>query len=73
MPSSTTIHTVFKQTFDAYTPISDTTWQAMLAITRIQKLSKHQILYPAGEPPRSFAWIFKGLVRGFICDEQGKE
>ena len=73
MPDNTAIYQAFKQTLDAYTPISDTTWQALKAVTQIKRLEKHQVLYQAGDIPATFAWVFQGLIRGFVCDDKGNE
>lgn len=58
---------------DAYTPISGITWQALVAVTQITRLKKHQVLYQAGDIPRTFAWVFHGLIRGYVCDDKGNE
>lgn len=73
MTDNTAIYHAFKQALDAYTPISDTTWQALKAVTKIKQLEKHQVLYQAGDIPSSFAWVFLGLIRGFVCDDKGNE
>ncbi len=69
----TTIYKAFKHSLDAYTPISDITWQALKAATQQKRLAKHQVLYPAGDIPSTFAWVFSGLVRGYVCDDKGNE
>jgi len=73
MSASTAIYQAFKQSMDTYTPISDDTWQALRAETKITRLNKNQVLYQAGSIPTTFAWVFMGLVRGFVCDDNGNE
>lgn len=73
MSDNTAIYQAFKQSMDAYTPICDATWQALKAVTYTRTLKKHQVLYQAGSIPSTFAWVFHGLIRGFICDEKGNE
>jgi len=73
MPKSTTIYQAFKQSLNAYTPISRDTWQALKAVTQIKSLEKHQVLYRAGDIPCTYAWVFQGLIRGFVCDDKGNE
>ncbi|MFT5693267.1 MAG: CRP-like cAMP-binding protein [Oceanicoccus sp.] len=73
MPDNTAIYQAFKQAMDAYAPISGTTWQALVAVTQIKRLKKHQMLYQAGDIPSTFAWVFRGLIRGFVCDDKGNE
>jgi CRP-like cAMP-binding protein len=73
MLDNTAIYQAFKQALDAYTPISDTTWQALKVVTQIKRLEKHQVLYQAGDIPSTFAWVFDGLIRGFVGDDKGNE
>ena len=73
MPDNTSIYRAFKQTLDSYTPISDTTWYALKAVTQIKRLEKNQVLYQAGDIPATFVWVFHSLIRGFVCDEKGNE
>jgi CRP-like cAMP-binding protein len=73
MHDNTLIYQTFKQTVDTYTSISHSTWQALKAVTKIKRLEKHQVLYQAGEIPSTFAWVFHGLIRGFVCDEKGNQ
>lgn len=67
------IYQAFKQALDSYAQISDVTWQALKTVTQIKQLEKHQVLYQAGDIPTTFAWVFRGLIRGFVCDEKGNE
>lgn len=73
MSDNTAIYQEFKRTLDAYTPISHITWQALKAVTQIKQLKKHQVLYQAGDIPSTYAWVFRGLIRGFVCDDNGNE
>ena len=73
MPDNIAIYQTFKQTLETYTPISGVTWQALKAVTQIKRLEKHQVLYQAGDIPSTFAWVFHGLIRGFVCDDNGNE
>jgi CRP-like cAMP-binding protein len=73
MQDNTAVYQALKHTLDSYTPISDTTWQALMAVTQIARLEKHQVLYQAGDIPATFAWVFQGLIRGFVCDDKGNE
>ncbi|CAA0104549.1 Uncharacterised protein [BD1-7 clade bacterium] len=62
-----------KHALDDYYPISDSTWQAFEAIITVRRLDKHDVLYPAGSIPASFAWVYHGLIRGYVSDEKGNE
>ena len=73
MPDNSAIYQAFKQALNAYTPISSATWQALMAVTQIKRLEKNQVLYQVGDIPSTFAWVFHGLIRGFVCDDKGNE
>ncbi|MGR9117251.1 MAG: Crp/Fnr family transcriptional regulator [Gammaproteobacteria bacterium] len=62
-----------KQSLTSYSPISDETWQAFQGITVFRSLQKKAVLYRAGDIPRSYAYVYKGLIRCFVCDENGTE
>ncbi|MEH6552475.1 MAG: hypothetical protein V7744_21070, partial [Pseudomonadales bacterium] len=65
IPDKSAIYQAFKQTLNAYTPISSATWQALMTATQIKRLGKNQVLYQTGDIPSTFAWVFHGLIRGF--------
>ncbi len=62
-----------RASLESYSPISDDTWQAFMAISKFQSLTKNSLLYSAGQVPNSYAYIYQGLVRCFVCDEKGNE
>lgn len=62
-----------KKTMDSYSPIGAGTWAAFMDICKYRELKKHQVLYPLGEIPPSFAFVYSGLFRTFITDENGNE
>ncbi|GAA0784069.1 Crp/Fnr family transcriptional regulator [Marinobacterium sediminicola] len=62
-----------RQAMDAYSPLSDSTWQALVSFCRYRQLARHQMLCRAGEIPRSFAFVCKGLFRVFALDDKGHE
>ena len=57
----------------SYAPISDETWEAFRGISKFRSLAKHTLLYRAGNMPQSYAYVYQGLIRCFVCDENGKE
>lgn len=73
MSDNIAVYQAFKQSLDYYTPISNKTWQALTAATKIKRLEKNQVLYQSGGIPSTFAWVFEGLIRGFVCDDKGNE
>lgn len=44
-----------------------------MAIAKFRLLRKRSLLYPAGYVPQSYAYIYRGLMRCFVCDEKGNE
>lgn len=62
-----------RQVMDSYSPVSDETWQALKAICDFRTIKKGFILYPSGELPRSFCFVYSGLLRVFITDNEGHE
>ena len=62
-----------RQSLASYAPISDETWEAFKGFIQVRSLPKQSLLYRAGEVPRSFAYVYQGLVRCFACDEKGNE
>ncbi|MGK0272822.1 MAG: CRP-like cAMP-binding protein [Cocleimonas sp.] len=57
----------------SYAPISDETWEAFRGISKFRSLPKNTLLYSAGNIPKSYAYVYQGLIRCFVCDENGKE
>lgn len=62
-----------KKVMDAYSPISNETWAALKAICDFREVGKNCILYPSGELPTSFSFVYAGLFRVFITDVNGNE
>ncbi|WP_353348834.1 Crp/Fnr family transcriptional regulator [Oceaniserpentilla sp. 4NH20-0058] len=62
-----------RESLESYSPISDETWRAFVGISKFRSLTKHSILYGSGEVPHSYAYVFQGLMRCFVCDEKGNE
>ena len=62
-----------KKVIDAYSPISNETWAALKAICDFKYIEKNGILYPSGELPTSFSFVYTGLFRVFITDAKGNE
>ena len=62
-----------KNTMKSYAPISEMTWVDLLSLCKYRELKKHQVLYPLGEIPQSFAFVYTGLFRTFITDDKGNE
>lgn len=65
--------TALRGVMNSYAPISHDTWEGLRAICAFEELPKHHILYPYGVVPKSFAFVYKGLFRVFITDDDGNE
>ncbi len=62
-----------KMSLASYSPLSDETWQALQVLSTFRSLAKGTLLYRAGDMPKSYAYIYQGLIRCFSCDEKGNE
>jgi CRP-like cAMP-binding protein len=62
-----------RESLSFYYPISDNTWYEFQQICKFKSLKKQHVLYSIGDVPNSYAYVFKGLVRCFTCDEKGNE
>lgn len=62
-----------RHSLETYAPISDKSWQSLKDISIFRKVKKQTLLYRAGDIPQSYAYIYQGLVRGFVCDDKGNE
>lgn len=66
-------YVALKESLCSYAPISDDTWQEFRKITRFREIKKQHYLYPLGEIPLSYSYLYQGLLRCFACDEKGNE
>jgi len=62
-----------RASLESYSPISNDTWLAFASISKFQSLTKHSLLYSVGQIPNSYSYVYRGLVRCFVCDEKGNE
>ncbi len=67
------IYQTLRLSMDAYAPLSEDTWQAFSAITQIKTLPKASIIVGLGELPTSYSYIYRGLIRGYTCNEKGDQ
>lgn len=65
--------TALKKTLDSYFPLSDNTWNKLSKFCECKALKKHDVLYPRGAIPQSFAFVYQGLFRAFNIDVKGNE
>ena len=62
-----------KRALDSYTVITDDTWQKFKRICKFRRLDKQTLLYKAGDIPKSYSYVYQGLIRCFVVDEKGTE
>jgi len=62
-----------KASIDSYTPLSPKTWHALQNLCKWVKVSSNETIYKSGEIPETFAYVYSGIVRAFICDKEGNE
>jgi CRP-like cAMP-binding protein len=62
-----------KKAMDNYWPIPPATWDVICSISTHHSLIKGERLYSAGEVPCSFAFVYQGLFRSYITNQQGQE
>lgn len=66
-------YTSLHHTLGSYHPLSDATWSAFRKLCRYRTLVKHEVLYPLGEVPTSYAYVHAGVFRVYVLDEKGTE
>ena len=62
-----------REALEGYAQISDQTWLAFNGICQFRVLKKQQLLYQVGLLPKSFSFVYKGLIRAYVVDEKGNE
>ncbi|WP_160152254.1 Crp/Fnr family transcriptional regulator [Microbulbifer sp. ALW1] len=62
-----------RNTLHSYYPLSDATWAAYRALCNWREIRKGAELYSAGDIPRSFAYVHRGLFRVYVLDDKGAE
>jgi len=62
-----------KSTMESYSSISNETWMAIQSICKFRSLNKYDILYPVGDLPRTYSFVYSGLFRLFVIDQKGNE
>lgn len=73
MQAQAPAYIAWRESLQSYASISDETWQGLVDISQFRQLKKNTLLYSAGQVPNSYAFIYRGLIRGYACDEKGNE
>ena len=58
---------------ESYSTISNETWMAIQSICKFRSLHKYDILYSLGDLPRTYSFVYSGLLRLFVIDKKGNE
>ncbi|MBQ4860222.1 Crp/Fnr family transcriptional regulator [Pseudoalteromonas sp. MMG013] len=67
------IYSHMRNEMDAFSSLSDETWQRFLSFCRVITKSKGEHLYPYSHMPTSYCFLHKGVARLYACDELGQE
>lgn len=62
-----------RRVMDSYYSLSRETWSKLTALCHFRRIDKHAVVYPSGEIPSTFAFVYSGLMRVYVIDEQGNE
>jgi CRP-like cAMP-binding protein len=62
-----------RKELEAYCSISDETWRKLSQICVLINLKKKQFLIKAGQIPQSFGFVYSGLLRAYITNQNGNE
>ena len=62
-----------KASIDSYSPLSVETWHALRKICQWIHVATNDTIYKSGDIPETFSYVYTGIVRAFICDEEGNE
>jgi len=62
-----------KSSIDSYSSLSTDTWHALLKICKFVNVARNSTIYKSGDIPESFAYVYTGIVRAYICDNEGNE
>ncbi|GAB4054228.1 Crp/Fnr family transcriptional regulator [Spirosoma litoris] len=65
--------TDLQQYLNSFSPIKESTWQAVQSIFTEATLKKGDYFIEEGQLATQFAFLRSGIVRGFYRDQQGKE
>jgi CRP-like cAMP-binding protein len=60
-----------KQTFENYSPISESSWKLIKNIVEFQSIQKGALLLQSGQVAKVLYYISKGALRAFITDSLG--
>ena len=62
-----------RKEMEVYSPISDETWRAFAAFCTLLHLPSKTLFTPPGELPMAFGFVYSGLLRAYITDNDGNE
>jgi CRP-like cAMP-binding protein len=62
-----------KASVDSYSPLSPETWHALRKICKWVNVPSNSTIYKSGDIPETFAYVYIGIMRAFVCDAEGNE
>lgn len=62
-----------RRAMNTYSPLSESSWQALTHACRPQRFGKGDHLVAVGDVPRHFGFLFSGLVRAYAISPEGAE
>ncbi len=69
----TNLFAALKHALTAYAPISEETWAIFKRICTPIRLKKGDYFCRAGDRPQSISFVYSGLLRAYVSDENGNE
>ncbi len=62
-----------KASIDSYSPLSSETWHTLQKLCKFESVASNSTIYTPGDVPETFSYVYTGLLRAYICDEEGNE
>ncbi|NQX82723.1 MAG: Crp/Fnr family transcriptional regulator [Flavobacteriaceae bacterium] len=63
--------TALKLKFNSYSPVSEKSWQSIIALIRFKSIKKEEILLQNGQTAKNIYFVCKGALRAYITDLEG--
>ena len=69
----TEMHAALRKHFEALIPLTDAEFEHISSHFQVKRFKKHSIILQPGDPVMYEYFVFKGLVKTFMLDNNGKE
>lgn len=73
MKSDFEIYSSLRKTINSYSPVTEETFNGIVKNSKIRNLEKGNTFTYIGRIPATFGYVYRGLLRAFITDENGTE